>query len=144
VVRDRRGAWRPIAGRATPRNSRLGALLIALALTVAPSMVHAVGDAHKVSVVSFGLFGDQGVFRSEATGAAQVVASRFGHGPINVDYNSKKGGGATIQALATALQAAANGMDAENDVLVFDSHLARLPRRPCSQSGTAHANAYAL
>src|SRR5580692_8106908 len=81
--------------------SRLGAGLIVLALTVTPSVstVHAVGDAHKVSVVSFGLFGDQGVFRSEATGAAQVVASRFGRGPINVQYNSKKGGGATIQAL---------------------------------------------
>ena len=41
--------------------SWLGAGLIALALIVAPpaSMVHAVGDAHKVSVVSFGLFGDQ-------------------------------------------------------------------------------------
>jgi Peptidase C13 family len=109
--------------------SRIGALLIALALTVAPSVstVHAVGDAHKVSVVSFGLFGDQGVFGSEATGAAQVVASRFGHGPINVQYNSKKGGGATIQALATALQAAANGMDAENDVLflILTSHGSR-------------------
>jgi hypothetical protein len=109
--------------------SRLGALLIALALTVAPSVstVHAVGDAHKVSVVSFGLFGDQGVFRSEATGAAQVVASRFGRGPINVQYNSKKGGGATIQALAMALQAAANGVDAENDVLflILTSHGSR-------------------
>jgi hypothetical protein len=106
--------------------SQLGAPLIALALTIAPSVsaVHAVGDAHKVSVVSFGLFGDQGVFRSEATGAAQVVASRFGRGPINVEYNSKNGGGATIQALATALQAAANGMDAENDVLflILTSH----------------------
>ena len=79
----------------TPKSwiSLLGAGLI-LALIVAPPvrMVHAVGDAHKVSVVSFGLFGDQGVFRSEATGAAQVVAGRFGHGPINVQYNSKKGG----------------------------------------------------
>jgi hypothetical protein len=109
--------------------SRLGALLIASALAVAPSVstVHAVGDAHKVSVVSFGLFGDQGVFRSEATGAAQVVASRFGRGPINVQYNSKKGGGATIQALAMALQAAANGVDAENDVLflILTSHGSR-------------------
>jgi hypothetical protein len=109
--------------------SRLGALLIALALTVAPSVstVHALADAHKVSVVSFGLFGDQGVFRSEATGAAQVVASRFGRGPINVQYNSKKGGGATIQALAMALQAAANGVDAENDVLflILTSHGSR-------------------
>src|ERR1700747_164185 len=109
--------------------SRLGAPLLAFVLSVAPSVsaVHAVGDAHRVSVVSFGLFGDQGVFRSEATGAAQVVAGRFGGSPINVQYNSKKGGGATIQGLAMALQAAANGMDAENDVLFFDSHLARFP-----------------
>jgi hypothetical protein len=109
--------------------SWLGAGLIALALIVAPpvSMVHAVGDAHKVSVVSFGLFGDQGVFRSEATGAAQVIARRFGHGPSNVQYNSKKGGHATIQGLDMALQAAANGMDAENDVLflILTSHGSR-------------------
>jgi hypothetical protein len=44
--------------------------------------MHAVGDAHKVSVVSFGLFGDQDVFRTEATGAAQVVAGRFGRGSL--------------------------------------------------------------
>src|SRR3954463_3143233 len=96
----------------------LGALLIALVLTIAPSVspVHAVDDARKMSVVSFGLFGDQGVFRSEATGAAQVVAGRFGSGSINVQYNSKKGGGATIEALAMSLQVAANRMDAENDV----------------------------
>ena len=109
--------------------SRLGAPLIALVLTVAPSgsPVHAVEGARKVSVVSFGLFGDQGVFRSEAAGAAQVVAGRFGSGPINVQYNSKKGGGATIQALAMALQAADNGMDAENDVLflILTSHGSR-------------------
>ena len=110
-------------------NSWLGAPLIAFVLTVAPSVspVHAVEDAHKVSVVSFGLFGDQGVFRSEATGAAQMVAGRFGGGPINVQYNSKKGGGATIEGLAMALQAAANGMDAENDVLflILTSHGSR-------------------
>ena len=93
--------------------SRLGVPLIALVLTVAPSgsPVHAVEGARKVSVVSFGLFGDQGVFRREATGAAQVVARRFGNGAINVQYNSKKGGSATIETLAMSLQAAANGMD---------------------------------
>src|SRR5262249_17380288 len=66
--------------------SRLGAPLTALILTVAPlgSTVHAVEGARKVSVVSFGLFGDQGVFRREATGAAQIVARRFRSGPINV------------------------------------------------------------
>jgi hypothetical protein len=107
----------------------LGVALTAFALTVSASIpaVHAIGDARKVSVVSFGLFGDQGVFRSEATGAAQVVASRFGSGPINVQYNSKKGGGATIEALAMSLQGAANTMDADNDVLflILTSHGSR-------------------
>jgi Peptidase C13 family len=109
--------------------SRLGAPLLAFVLTVAPSIspVHAVEDARKVSVVSFGLFGDQGVFRSEATGAAQVVAGRFGSGPINVQYNSKKGGGATIEGLAMSLQATANRMDADNDILflILTSHGSR-------------------
>jgi hypothetical protein len=109
--------------------SRLGAPLIALVLTAALSVsqVHAVDDARKVSVVSFGLFGDQGVFRNEATGAAQVVAGRFGSGSIDVQYNSRKGGGATIEALAMSLQVAANRMDAENDVLflILTSHGSR-------------------
>ncbi len=108
--------------------SRIGAPLIAFVLTVAPSVstVHAVEDTRKVSVVSFGLFGDQGVFRSEATGAARVVAGRFGGAPINVQYNSKKGGGATIEGLAISL-AAANGMDANNDILflILTSHGSR-------------------
>jgi hypothetical protein len=92
-------------------------LLMAFVLTVVQSVspAHAVGDAHGVSVMSFGLFGDQGVFKSEATGSAQVVASRFGNGPTNVQYNSKRGGGATIEALAKSLQVAAKGMNAEND-----------------------------
>jgi peptidase C13-like protein len=106
--------------------SRLGGPLIAFILIVAPSVssVHAVDDAPKVSVVSFGLFGDQGVFRREATGAAQVIADRFGNGSIDVHYNSKRGGSATIEGLARSLQAAANGMDAENDVLflILTSH----------------------
>src|SRR5260370_1759967 len=81
--------------------SLLGAPLLAFVLTVAPSVspVHAVEDARKVSMVSFGLFGDQGVFRSEATGAAQVVPAPFATRPINVQYNSKKGASATIHGL---------------------------------------------
>jgi hypothetical protein len=105
---------------------RLAAPLVAFALTVAPaiSSVHAVEGAGKVGVVSFGLFGDQGVFRSEATGAAQVVAGRFETGPVSVKYNSRKGGGATIDGLATSLQAEASGLDAEKDVLflILTSH----------------------
>jgi hypothetical protein len=109
--------------------SQLSAPLIAFVLTVAAfvSPVHAVEDARKVSVVSFGLFGDQGVFRSEATGAAQIVADRFGGGPVNVQYNSRKGGAATIEGLTASLQAAAYGMDAESDVLflILTSHGSR-------------------
>jgi hypothetical protein len=109
--------------------SWVGIALTAFALTVSASIpaVRAIADARKVSVVSFGLFGDEGVFRNEATGAAQVVASRFGSGPTTVQYNSKKGGGATIGALARSLQGAAREMDAENDVLflILTSHGSR-------------------
>ena len=104
----------------------LGTSLIVFVLIVGgrASPIHAVEDTSKVSLVSFGLFGDQGVFRSEATGAAKVVAGRFGSGPIVVHYNSKNAGGATIDTLATSLQAAAKGMDTANDVLflILTSH----------------------
>jgi hypothetical protein len=101
-------------------------LLVALSLTLGllVSPLRAVEDARKVGVVSFGLFGDQGVFRSEATGAAQVVAGRFQTGAIDVQYNSKRGGSATIEALARSLQVAAKRLDAEKDVLflILTSH----------------------
>jgi hypothetical protein len=105
---------------------RLCALLAALILTVGllVSPVRASEDARKVGVVSFGLFGDQGVFRAEAAGAAQVVAGRFETSAIDVQYNSKNGGSATIEALARSLQVAANPLDAEKDVLflILTSH----------------------
>jgi hypothetical protein len=72
--------------------SRLRAPLIALflmsAMTYAP--VHAAEGLRKVTVVSFGLFGDQGVFRREAIGAAQIVESRFGHGSVVVRFNDRR------------------------------------------------------
>jgi hypothetical protein len=105
---------------------QLGASLIAFVLTVAGSVpsLHAFEDDPKVSVVSFGLFGDQAVFRREAIGAAQVVAGRFGSGPVTVQYNSKRGGNATIEGLTKSLQVAANGLDAKKDVLflILTSH----------------------
>jgi hypothetical protein len=105
---------------------RLGGALVAFILTIGPSVspVHAAEDARRVGVISFGLFGDQGVFRAEATGAAQVVAERFEAGPIEVRYNSRKGGNATIEALTRSLQVAANRLDAEKDVLflILTSH----------------------
>jgi Peptidase C13 family len=108
------------------RTTRLSACVVVFVLAVAPSAssVHAVEDGHRVGVVSFGLFGDQGVFRREATGAAQVIADRFATGPVDVQYNVRTGGAATIEGLARSLRAEARGLDAENDVLfvILTSH----------------------
>ena len=107
------------------RTPWLRALFIAFVLA-APSVssVQADEEGHRVGVVSFGLFGDQGVFRREATGAAEIVANRFEAGPVDVQYNSRAGGAATVEGLARALQAEARRLDAENDVLfvVLTSH----------------------
>jgi Peptidase C13 family len=108
----------------------LGAPLMAFFLALAPMFadVHAAeDDLRKVTVVSFGLFGDQGVFRSEATGAAKIVASRFGGGPVIIRFNTKTGGGATVEALAATLQTEAKKMSGENDILflILTSHGSR-------------------
>src|SRR5262245_45750948 len=105
----------------------VGASLMAFFLTVAPmfAAVHAAADdTRKVAVVSFGLFGGQGVFRSEATGAARIVASRFGADPVVVRFNTKTGGGATVGALAATLQTEAKKIDGESDILflILTSH----------------------
>jgi peptidase C13-like protein len=106
--------------------SRLSAPLIALFLTFTAmyAPVHAAEDLRKVTVVSFGLVGEQGVFRREATGAAQIVGSRFGHGSVVVRFNTKTGGGATVEALAATLNAEAKKMNGESDILflVLTSH----------------------
>jgi len=93
-----------------------------LASTVAT--VHAAENPRKMTVVSFGLFGDEGVFRREATGAAQIVANRFGGDPVVVKYNTKTGGSATVETLATTLQAEAKKMNGESDILflILTSH----------------------
>jgi Peptidase C13 family len=111
--------------RAHLSSRKFVAALLAFGLTLGAALSLACAeDAAKIGVVSFGLFGDQGVFRSEAAGAAQVVASRFVAGPIDVKYNSRKGGRATIEGLAWSLQDAARGLDAERDVLflILTSH----------------------
>jgi hypothetical protein len=109
--------------------SWLSAPLMAFFMTFVPmfATVHAAEDLRNVTVVSFGLFGDQGVFRREATGAAQIVASRFGGGPVVVKFNTKTGGGATVEALAATLQMAAKTMNGESDILflILASHGSR-------------------
>ena len=98
----------------------LSAPLVAFFLTLSPMFAaeHAAAEElRKVTVVSFGLFGHQGVFRREATGAAQIVGSRFGHGSVVVRFNTKKGGGATVEALAATLNDEAKKMNGESDIL---------------------------
>jgi hypothetical protein len=109
--------------------SRLSASVIAFFLTFAPmfATLHAAENPRKLTVVSFGLFGDQGVFRSEAAGAAQIIASRFGGDPVVVRFNTRTGGSATVEALATTLRAEAKKMNGESDILflILTSHGSR-------------------
>src|SRR5207245_8162390 len=105
---------------------RLSAPVIVFLLTLASTVaaVHAAENPRKMTVVSFGLFGDEGVFRREATGAAQIVANRFGGDSVVVKYNTKTGGSATVETLATTLQAEAKKMNGESDILflILTSH----------------------
>jgi hypothetical protein len=95
--------------------------LLAVALFVLLACVSASIAAEsvpRVAIVAFGLFGDQSVFESEASGAAKIVADRFGGSPVIVRANTKSQSQATVDTLANAMEAAAKGIDAENDVLV--------------------------
>ena len=112
-----------------PVISRLCAPLVALFLAFAPlfASVHAAEHHRRVTVVSFGLFGPQGVFRREATAAAHIAASRFGADPVVVRFNTKTGGDATVETLAATLQAEAKRMNAQSDILflILTSHGSR-------------------
>jgi len=104
----------------------LKAIILAAMMTFGPldTGPQAAETPRKLAVISFGLFGDQGVFRSEATGAARIVSDRFGGDPVTVKFNTKRGGGATARALNATLQATANKLDRDNDVLflILTSH----------------------
>jgi peptidase C13-like protein len=105
----------------------LPVIVFFLTLVAIVPTAHAAENPRKIAVVSFGLFGDQGVFRREATGAAQIVANRFGGDPVAVKFNTKTGGNATVETLATTLQAEAKKMNGESDImfLILTSHGSR-------------------
>jgi len=105
--------------------SRTAAYLFApLLALLAASASPAAPAGPKVSVVAFGLFGDQSVFASEANGAARIVAARFGAGAVIVRANTKARADATLGTLAASLQSAAARIDPEHDVLflILTSH----------------------
>ena len=70
-------------------------------------------------IVSFGLFGGESVFESEARGAAQILSEKLPKAQSLVSFNTKRGGGATPRGLEAALKSAGAAMDRDEDVLVL-------------------------
>jgi Peptidase C13 family len=78
-----------------------------------------------VYILSFGLWGPQSVFESEAKGAARILEAQFGSkGRSIVQFNTKRRAGATPQSLMAAAKAAGQTLDPAEDivVLVLTSH----------------------
>ena len=78
-----------------------------------------------VYVLSFGLWGPQSVFESEAKGAARILEAQLGaRGRSIVRFNTKRRAGATPQSLMAAATAAGKTLDPAEDivVLVLTSH----------------------
>jgi Peptidase C13 family len=75
-------------------------------------------EVREAYIVSFGLYGGESVFESEARGAAQILTERLPRAQSLVTYNTKQGGGATVRGLSAALNAAGAAMDPDEDVLV--------------------------
>jgi hypothetical protein len=70
-------------------------------------------------IVSFGLFGAESVFASEAQKAAQILRARLqAEAQVLVRFNDKRGGNATSATLAAALRSAGQAMVPEKDILV--------------------------
>jgi Peptidase C13 family len=97
--------------------------VLAPALLLAFASIPA-GASPKVTVLSFGLFGAQSVFESEAKGAADIVARQLDANAVVVRANTKRRGDVTIASIENALQSAAERMDRENDLLflILTSH----------------------
>jgi len=78
-----------------------------------------------VYILSFGLWGPQSVFESEARGAARILEKLYGSkGRTIVRFNTKRQAGATPQTLLAAAEAAGRTLDPAEDVvvLVLTSH----------------------
>jgi hypothetical protein len=78
-----------------------------------------------VYILSFGLWGPQSVFESEAKGAARILEQQLGaKGRSIVRFNTKRRAGATPETLVAAAEAAGRTLDPAEDVvmLVLTSH----------------------
>ena len=78
-----------------------------------------------IYILSFGLWGPQSVFESEAKGAARVLETQLGSkGRTIVRFNTKRRSDATPASLRAAAQATGQALDPTEDVviLVLTSH----------------------
>ncbi len=100
---------------------RAVAVLALLPLSVVPLAVAVPASASpaKAAVVALALWSDP-VFRSEAEGAARVLAARYGHGgPVVVRSNTERALVNGPAGIAAALKLAARGVDPARDVLIL-------------------------
>jgi hypothetical protein len=99
-----------------PADARTEARVPALAFKIAPQRPGIV-DAY---VLSFGLWGAQSVFESEAKGAARVLEMQLGsEGRSVVRFNTKRTFQATPETLLAAVRTIGRTLDPEEDVLVL-------------------------
>src|SRR5262249_18545859 len=110
--------------------SKLPAKLLAATIAfflICAGTAFAADGGRKVVIAAFGLWADQSVFESEAKGAADIVAKRFGGTDVVVRVNNRWETQATNETVASTLDTVAKTMDAENDILVliFTSHGSR-------------------
>jgi hypothetical protein len=97
---------------ADARSPQRGAAVFSLAAQ-RPGVV----DAY---VLSFGLWGAQSVFESEAKGAARILETQLGStGRSIVAFNTKRQFGATPETLLEAVRAAGRALDPDEDVLIL-------------------------
>lgn len=107
-----------MAFAASRRALALLALLPIAAMPLAASAPAAAAPA-KAAVVSLALWSDP-VFRSEAEGAAKVLAGRYGRGgPVVVRFNTRSAMVNGPEGIAAALKRAARGVDPARDVLIL-------------------------
>ena len=97
---------------------RIWSAILALLLAFGILPVQAQALQPRASIVSFGLWDAQKLFRLEAARGAAVLAKDFGAGPrVTIRANTPRHPDATPAALAEALRLTARGMDKERDVL---------------------------
>ena len=95
-------------------------ILLVVCLMTAGQPVAAMAAGARAAVVALALWSDGSVFRSEANGAARVVAARYGRGgPVIVRVNTRKSFAAGPRGMVQALARAERGMDTDHDVLVL-------------------------